>query len=74
VVASRCFPHVTETTAIGAAYLAGLAGGFWRSPAEIARQWQAARRFEASMPAAETGRLRSRWRAALDRSRRWLSP
>ena len=67
-------PHVTETTAIGAAYLAGLAVGFWSSPAEIARQWQAARRFEASMPAAETARLRARWLAALDRSRRWLDP
>ncbi len=65
-------PHVTETTASGAAYLAGLAVGFWSSPVEIARQWQAERRFEAVMPAAEAGRLRARWHAALERSKGWL--
>ena len=48
-------PAVTETTALGAAYLAGLAVGFWGSEEEIARQWQAERRFEPSMPAAEAG-------------------
>ncbi len=65
-------PHVTETTAIGAAYLAGLAVGFWGSPAEIAEQWQAERRFEPSMPGAESGRLLARWHAALDRAKGWL--
>jgi glycerol kinase len=65
-------PHVTETTAIGAAYLAGLAVEFWHSPAEIAQQWKAERRFEPSMAAAEAGQLRARWHAALDRSRGWL--
>lgn len=65
-------PHVTETTASGAAYLAGLAVGFWSSPAEIARQWRAERRFEAVMPAAEAGRLRARWHAALERSKGWF--
>jgi glycerol kinase len=66
-------PQVTETTASGAAYLAGLAVGFWSSPAEIARQWRAERRFEPSMPVSEAGRLRGRWREALARSKGWIS-
>jgi glycerol kinase len=66
-------PQVTETTAIGAAYLAGLAVGFWGSQEEIARQWQAERRFEPSMPRAEADRLLGRWHEALGRSKGWLS-
>jgi len=66
-------PQVTETTASGAAYLAGLAVGFWSSPAEIAKQWQAERRFEPSMPASEADRLRGRWHDALARSKGWIS-
>jgi glycerol kinase len=66
-------PQVTETTASGAAYLAGLAVGFWSSPAEIARQWRAERRFEPSMPASEADRLRGRWHDALARSKGWIS-
>jgi glycerol kinase len=66
-------PQVTETTASGAAYLAGLAVGFWSSPAEIARQWRADRRFEPSMPASEADRLRGRWHDALARSKGWIS-
>ncbi len=46
-------PKVTETTALGAAYLAGLAVGFWQDPDEIAAQWQVDRRFEPQMDAAE---------------------
>src|SRR5213594_4965074 len=46
-------PLVTETTALGAAYLAGLAVGFWKSQAEIARQWQVDARFTAGMKSAE---------------------
>ena len=44
-------PQVTETTALGAAYLAGLAVGFWKSTDEIAGQWRVERRFEPKMPA-----------------------
>ena len=66
-------PTVTETTAIGAAYLAGLAVGFWASPEEIARQWSAERRFEPSMDAADVDRLRGRWHDALDRAKGWLN-
>jgi len=66
-------PQVTETTASGAAYLAGLAVGFWTSPAEIAKQWQAERRFEPSMPASDADRLRGRWHEALGRSKGWIT-
>jgi glycerol kinase len=66
-------PTVTETTAIGAAYLAGLAVGFWASPEEIARQWKAERRFDPSMPEPEAGRLRDRWHDALARAKGWLN-
>ena len=54
-------PAVTETTALGAAYLAGLAVGFWDSIDEIAGQWRVDRRFEPRMPAADAARLRERW-------------
>jgi glycerol kinase len=65
-------PAVTETTALGAAYLAGLGVGFWRSVGEIAGQWRVERRFEPRMPAPEADRLRERWRAALDRAKGWI--
>ncbi len=66
-------PEVTETTALGAAYLAGLAVGFWKSPAEIAGQWRVDRRFEPSMPRTDAERLRERWREAVGRSRGWIA-
>ncbi|MDB5753098.1 MAG: glycerol kinase, partial [Ramlibacter sp.] len=64
-------PQVTETTALGAAYLAGLATGFWRDAAEIAGQWRADRRFEPQL--AEGRRLAklARWREAVERSKGW---
>jgi glycerol kinase len=64
-------PSVTETTALGAAYLAGLAVGFWKSPAEISGQWQAERRFEPGMAKAKAEALRGRWQGALERSKGW---
>lgn len=64
-------PKITETTALGAAYLAGLAVGFWSSPEEVARNWQVDRRFEPRMRRDEaTDRLR-RWSLAVDRARGW---
>jgi glycerol kinase len=64
-------PVVTETTALGAAYLAGLAVGFWCSLEEITSQWRLARRFEPAMGADEReGRLAT-WQRAVDRSRDW---
>ena len=64
-------PQITETTALGAAYLAGLAVGFWKSGDEIASQWRVDRRFEPAMPAARVGELRTRWKDALERARSW---
>jgi glycerol kinase len=67
-------PAVTETTALGAAYLAGLAVGFWTSPGEIAQQWQVDRRFTPLMASAHAEALRGRWRDALERAGRWAPP
>lgn len=64
-------PKVFETTAIGAAYLAGLAVGFWKSRDEIASQWQIDRTFEPTMKKSQVEELRSGWEKALERSRRW---
>jgi glycerol kinase len=64
-------PKVVETTALGAAYLAGLAVGFWRDCADVRHAWQADRTFAPKMSAAEVGYRRSRWAEALERSRQW---
>lgn len=64
-------PAVIETTALGAAYLAGLAVGFWRNPEELAAHWKVERRFEPQMSSDEAGRLRHQWNRALDRARNW---
>jgi glycerol kinase len=62
-------PKVTETTALGAAYLAGLAVGFWQSREEIAAQWQVGRRFEPQMPREGSEALMARWRQAVTAAR-----
>jgi glycerol kinase len=67
-------PHVTETTALGAAYLAGLAVGFWSGLDEIARQWREARRFEPAISASEREARVARWHEAIDRARHWERP
>jgi glycerol kinase len=64
-------PTVTETTALGAAYLAGLAVRFWKSPKSIASQWQVEKIFEPKMPPARVAELRARWNDALARSKNW---
>ena len=64
-------PRVRETTALGAAYLAGLATGFWRDQAEIASHWALDREFTPAMPAAERDRLYAGWRKAVSRVRDW---
>jgi glycerol kinase len=64
-------PAVTETTALGAAYLAGLAVGFWKSLQEVAAQWQVERRFEPQMSTSQVRQLRQQWNRALDRARNW---
>jgi glycerol kinase len=60
-------PVVTETTSLGAAYLAGLAVGFWANRDEIASQWQVERRFEPRMRESERARLYDGWREAVQR-------
>ncbi|MGH9847727.1 MAG: glycerol kinase GlpK [Blastocatellia bacterium] len=62
-------PVITETTALGAAYLAGLAVGFWKSEKEIAAQWQEEKRFEPKMKRSERDRLYEGWQAAVARVR-----
>jgi glycerol kinase len=64
-------PAITETTALGAAYLAGLGVGFWNSPAEVARHWQAERTFEPAMSRDESQARRAQWARAVERSRGW---
>ena len=61
-------PHVTETTALGAAYLAGLAVGYWRDMEEIRGHWRAEGSFTPSMSADEAGRLRDAWHDAVRRT------
>jgi len=64
-------PRVTETTALGAAYLAGLAVGYWKSAEEIDAQWQVERRFEPLMKRSEAQKLRVIWKRAVERARAW---
>ena len=64
-------PRVTETTALGAAYLAGLGVGFWQSPAEVATNWRAERSFEPKMSRDEARARLARWSQAVTRSRDW---
>jgi glycerol kinase len=67
-------PEVTETTALGAAYLAGLAVGFWPDKETIAAQWTIGRRFEPRMQDAERDLLINRWQEALTRAKSWETP
>jgi glycerol kinase len=67
-------PVIQETTALGAAYLAGLAVGFWRNEAEIARQWKVDRTFEPAMKPDKRDQLRASWNKALERAKTWEEP
>ena len=58
-------PKVAETTALGAAYLAGLAVGYWKSQADIAKQWQTDKRFKPTMKRADRERIATGWERAL---------
>ena len=62
-------PRVLETTALGAAYLAGLAVGYWKNEAEIAKQWQTDRRFKPAMKSAARSRIVEGWDRALKQAR-----
>ena len=64
-------PKVTETTALGAAYLAGLGVGFWKSQGEFDAQWQVDRVFEPAMGRAQAETLMNGWRKAVERAKNW---
>jgi len=65
-------PRVTGTTALGAAYLAGLAAGVWPSPQELQSRRQGDVRFEPRMDQEKRNSLRSRWQRAVERSKNWV--
>ncbi len=67
-------PAVSETTALGAAYLAGLAVGYWGGEEEIARQWRVDRRFEPKSGAAWAEARMAQWHRAVERARGWAEP
>jgi glycerol kinase len=64
-------PRVQETTALGAAYLAGLAVGVWKDTGEIAARWQAGRVFEPAMDRDRAAAQRARWSRAVERAKGW---
>lgn len=64
-------PKVSETTALGAAYLAGLAVGYWQDQAEVARNWIIDKQFSPSMNEADRNRQYAQWQKAVKRSLDW---
>ena len=66
-------PKVLETTALGAAYLAGLTVNLWKSRDELASHWQAEKRFEPRMERKEAEAKLARWREAVSRARNWAT-
>jgi glycerol kinase len=64
-------PQVTETTALGAAYLAGLAAGFWANPEELRLKRQGDLRFEPKIDSSERAERRARWQRAVERAKNW---
>jgi glycerol kinase len=65
-------PRVTETTALGAAYAAGLAVGYWASRDELARNWGIEKRWQPTMPTGERDKLYGAWQKAVRRSFDWV--
>ena len=65
-------PRVTETTALGAAYAAGLAVGYWASRAELVRNWGVEKRWRPAMPSAQRAKLYAAWKKAVRRSFDWV--
>ncbi|MBN2862921.1 MAG: glycerol kinase, partial [Bacteroidales bacterium] len=64
-------PKITETTALGAAYLAGLAVGFWSGLKELKQQWQVERTFTPGIPAKDTKALIRGWQRAVRATEQW---
>jgi glycerol kinase len=67
-------PAVVETTALGAAYLAGLATGFWSDLEEVMRQWQVDAEFSPQIPQAQRDALYRNWHRAVECARGWVEP
>jgi glycerol kinase len=67
-------PKVTETTALGAAFLAGLAVGFWKDDAALADSWSLDRRFEPKLSPDAAAESRRQWKRAVERARAWAEP
>jgi len=67
-------PRIHETTALGAAYLAGLGVGFWKSADQLDAQWQVERVFDPGMSRADVEVLRTGWRNAVARAKNWAKP
>jgi len=67
-------PTVIETTALGAAYMAGLAVGYWKDVEDLRHNWQVDRRFEPTMESSQAQALRGRWSEAVERARGWEKP
>lgn len=65
-------PASVETTALGAAYLAGLCVGYWKDKAEIASKRRSARIFEPSMDEITRGKLYNDWKRAVERAKNWI--
>jgi len=65
-------PEITETTALGAAYLAGIGAGLW-TPEQVAEMWRESARYEPAMKAGERERLAGRWLEAVERARDWAT-
>ena len=66
-------PRITETTALGAAYLAGLGTGFWDDPAMLDAQWQVDRRFEPGIGRDQAQAMRESWTRAVQRAKQWAT-
>jgi glycerol kinase len=64
-------PKNAEATALGAAYLAGIAVGYWKDVESVARQWQVDRVFKPGMDASARAKVRATWRRALERAGGW---
>ena len=64
-------PQVAETTALGAAYLAGLATGFWKDIDELKQQWQLEHQFESQMSIEKASSLKRKWANAVERAKGW---
>ncbi|MBU2452409.1 MAG: glycerol kinase, partial [Proteobacteria bacterium] len=65
-------PNVIETTALGAAYAAGLATGFWNSTEELKNNWSESKRWEPSMTGEHQQKLYASWKKAIEKSLNWI--